>query len=112
MKTLLKPFAVCHSSLIIGELFKAKDIDDLIDNRLPKRVLNNWEVISFVNSKNQNISITKEFLDEGMTIDEVINDWIDNGDTEEPILALNPKKGISTKDITVTISEFSFTTNL
>jgi hypothetical protein len=31
MKTKLKPFSVCHSGLIIGELIKAKDIADLLE---------------------------------------------------------------------------------
>lgn len=111
MKNTLKPFAVCHSGLIVGELIKAKDISDLIENILSKKVSNNWEIISFVDSENRSINVTKEFLEEGMTLNEVIQDWIDNGDIEEPIMALNPKNSTLTKGITVTLSEFTFTIN-
>lgn len=108
MKTKLKPFAVCHSGLIIGELIKAKDISDLIENRLSKKILKNWEIISFVDSNNNNINVTREFIEEGMTLKEVIEDWINNGDVEEPILALNPNNSTLTRSITVQLSEFSF----
>lgn len=111
MKNTLKPFAVCHSGLIVGELIKAKDISDLIENRLSKKVSNNWEIISFVDSKNRSINVTKEFLEEGMTLNEVIQDWIDNGDIEEPVMALNPNNNTLTKGLTVTLSEFTFTIN-
>jgi hypothetical protein len=111
MKNKLKPFSVCHSGLIVGELFKAIDINDLLENRLPKRVLNNWEIISFVDSENRNINITKEFMDDGMTLNEVIQDWIENGDIDEPIIALNPNNLALTKGISVTLSEFSFQIN-
>ena len=105
MKNKLKPFSVCHSGLIIGELFKAKDVSDLIKNRLPKKVLKNWEIISFINSDNQSICVTREFLDEGMTIKEAIQDWITNGDIFDDVIALNPKRSTL---LTVKLSEFSF----
>lgn len=108
MNNKLKPFSVFHSALIIGELFKAKDIHDLIDNRLPKKVLNNWEIISFIDSENRNISVTRSFMDDDkMSLDETIQDWIDNGNTLEPVLALNPK--IKNGSLTVILSEHAFT---
>jgi hypothetical protein len=109
MRNKLKSFAVCHTGLILGEVFKAIDIHDLIQNKLPKRVLERWEIISFVDSENRNISVTREYIDEdGMTIDEVIQDWIDNGHTEEPILCLNPNNSTLTKGIAVRLTEFGY----
>lgn len=109
----LKSFSVCHSGLCIGEFFKAKDINSLISEKLPQRVLRNWETISFVDSQNKNICVTREFMEnDKMTLEETINDWIENGDTETPIEALNPKKENLSIAVTVTLTQFSYKHNL
>lgn len=102
----LKPFSVSHRGLISGELFKANDIFDLINNRLPKRVSDTWETISFIDSENRSITVTWDFIEQGLTIDEVIEDWISNGDTNEEITAMNTKSN-NWKKPTVILHEFT-----
>jgi len=110
-KTKLKSFSVCHSGLITGEFFKAKSVLNLME-RLPKSVRNNWETISFVDSENRNICVTREFMEnDGMTIEETINDWVENGDIVEPITAFNPKRENLSFGLTVTLTEFGFVLN-
>ena len=80
MKTKLKAFEV-FCNRVIGETVKANDIQDLFDNRLLKRQEKFWSTVEFVDNENRNITITRHFMDDdGMTLDEVIQDWIDWGD--------------------------------
>lgn len=104
----LKSFSVCHSGLFIGEYFKAKNIEDLLENRLPKRA-KNWEMIGFVDENQQNISICREIIEnDKLTIDEAIADWIAYGYTKEPISTLNPKNSTLTKGIIMILTEFGY----
>lgn len=91
-KVKLKPFSVSQNGMILGEVIKAKDLNDLLENRLSKKAKENWSLIQFVDSEDRSISIRREFLDEGMSIEQIIEDWILSGDINEPIQALNPKK--------------------
>lgn len=60
---------------ITGEIIPAKSIDDLLD-KAPKRIKEHWSSISFKDDKYRTIRITRDFLDQGMTLGEVIEDWL------------------------------------
>jgi hypothetical protein len=75
MKNKLKSFFIfCNQCW--GEEIRAKDLNDLLENRLSKRHQNFWSSINFIDDEGQKIKIQKEFLEQGMSIDEAIQDWI------------------------------------
>ena len=65
-------FSVCHTRNLFGEHRTATNVHVLINN-LPKRITD-W-VIAWRNGDGFKIQICEEFLNEGMTIDEQIEDW-------------------------------------
>lgn len=77
MKPRLTKFAVfCNRT--IAEIVKAKDFDDLIENRMLKRQKEFWSSVNFKDDEDRTICITREFLDDqGMTFDEVVLDWLE-----------------------------------
>ncbi len=50
-----------------------------------------WSSIRYKDPQGRTICITREYLDEGMTLEEVISDHIMFGDVEEDIMCLNPR---------------------
>ena len=98
MKRVLTSFGVfCNT--IIGEEVRAKDLDDLFDNRMTGRQKDFWSSVKF-KQDDQTIVITREFLDEqGMSIDDIIIDWELHGDTEEDIIVVDKKKTLGTKHL-------------
>lgn len=69
---------------IVGERVKAVDFDDLLENRLSKRLKTFWSEIKFQDQDGNTICINREFLeDQGMSFDEVVADWKDNASPEE-----------------------------
>ena len=91
----IKKFAVFMGGRIIGELAYTKDINDLINNKLLKRQAN-WELIKYKDENGKTVRITRSYLDDGMTIPQVIDDYYTHAteeDLEEEISVLNPKGG-------------------
>lgn len=83
MKNKLKVFTV-FCSRITGEKLKANDFNDLIENRMSKRHKEFWSEVKFKDEDGETITINREFLDEqGMTFDEVVNDWKSFASEEE-----------------------------
>ena len=79
-----------NSGYIIGELAYADSIEDLLENKLLKRQHRSWQTIQYRDEDDDIIEITREFLDDqGMTLDEVVNDWKMHGQPEEEIEAIN-----------------------
>ena len=72
MKKLQKFAVFCN--LTCGEWRKAKDINDLF-NRMSKRQQTYWSHIQFKNEHGNTIQISREFLEQGMSIEDCINDW-------------------------------------
>lgn len=69
---------------IVGEEVKAKDFDDLIENKMSKRHKEFWSEVKFKDEDGDVISISREFIDEqGMTFDEVVSDWKQFASKEE-----------------------------
>ncbi len=85
----LEKFAVFGHGRFIGEEFRAKDFADLINNRLPKR-LNEWMCIKFIDDQGRTISISSDFMDEGMSFDECVDDWVQHMEDQhdDPVLIL------------------------
>lgn len=84
-------FAVFRTS-IIGEIFPAATFEKLLE-KLPKR-LKEWSDIKFTMDTEDGrkvISIRKDWLDEGMTFDQQVQDSIEHGDHEGEILCLKPR---------------------
>lgn len=83
MKKKLNVFTV-FCNRITGEKVKAKDFDDLIENRMSKRHKEFWSEVKFKDEDGETITINREFLDEqGMTFEEVVNDWKSFASEEE-----------------------------
>lgn len=83
-------FAVFCNQMI-GHLRKAPSVAEVIE-ALPKRVQTYWSNIMYKDEEGRTINITREYLEEqGMTIEEIIQDHIEHGDTEDIILVINPK---------------------
>lgn len=75
---------------MIGHIRKAPSIEAVI-KALPKKVKACWSSIKFIDGEGRTITITREYLeDQGMTILDVVEDWIEHGDTTEEIMVLNP----------------------
>lgn len=88
MKKPLIKFAV-FCNRICGEVKKAESIKDLIENRMTKKQKQFWSEVKYYDAQGRVIQITREFLDEqGMTIEDVISDWITWGDLEGEIITL------------------------
>jgi len=69
------------------QVLNGKLIDlDPYDNDLPSQAINILQM--FKDEEGRTIKITKDFLDEGMTIEEVISDHLAFGDTEEEITVI------------------------
>ena len=77
MKAQLIKFEISFG--IWSELVKAKDFDDLLDNRMQKRQLKSWQSISWIDADDNFIDIHRHFIDdEGMTRREAIDDSLAN----------------------------------
>lgn len=78
MKAKLIKFAVFKNQMF-GEEVRAKDFDDLLNNRMTKRQRKFWSNVKFTDSKGRNINISREFLEEQrMTFDEIVDDFIEH----------------------------------
>ena len=83
-------FGVFMQGRIVGELVRAKDFDDLMDNKILKRQKKSWMVVKFRDNEGRTISISEQFINEGMTPQECIEDHIIFGDLDDDITVLNP----------------------
>ena len=88
MKTKNTQFGIFTTSFI-GEMKTAKDIHDLLENKMLKR-WSNWQAIKW-KEDGQTIILTEHFLDEGMTIEECIEDHKIHGELDEDICVLDWK---------------------
>ena len=59
---------------MFGEKLKAKNFDDLL-NRMNKKQKLYWSNVKFIDSEGHTINISREFLEQGMTFDEIVLDW-------------------------------------
>ena len=85
-------FSMTRSSFL-GKRMTANSVAEVVE-RCPK----NWEIIEFRNDDGHRVCVTKEFIDEGMTIEEVIVDWLEyasESELEERITAMGPEFGIT-----------------
>ena len=75
---------------MFGETKKALSINDLF-NKMTKRHREHWSEIKFKDEQGRTIQITREFLEQGMTIGEIIEDWIINckDRLEDEIFSIN-----------------------
>jgi hypothetical protein len=74
-------FAVfCNQA--VGTWKPAKDFDDLL-NKMTKKQREFWSNIQFIDSQGRLINITREFLEEGMTFDEAVWDWLEWADINQ-----------------------------
>lgn len=69
----------CNRS--VGEVVPAKSPQELIEN-MTKRHAEFWSDIKFKDEADRTIMITREFLEQGMTIDSLIENYIANADEE------------------------------
>ncbi len=60
----------------VGERVKAIDFQDLLDNRMTNKQKRFWSEVKFTDTQERTICITQEFLEQGMTFDEIVQDWI------------------------------------
>lgn len=81
MKKKIKFTIFCNK--MFGETKKAWSFQELLDS-MSKRHKEFWSNIMFKDEDGKTINITREFLQD-MTFDEVVNDWIAFGDTEQTI---------------------------
>ena len=73
MKTKKTEFVVfCNK--IIGESIKASSVQDAIDKML-KRQKEYWSTIEWRDEDGKRMVVTQEYLDQGMTLEEIIEDW-------------------------------------
>ena len=75
MKKHIKFTIFCNR--MFGETKSSLSIDDLF-NKMTKRHKEHWSEIKFKDEQGRTIQITREFLEQGMTIEEIIEDWILN----------------------------------
>ena len=61
MNSTLKTFAVFKNQLI-GEIVKAKDFNDLLENRMNTKQKKFWSEIRFYDEEGNSIQIMKEYL--------------------------------------------------
>lgn len=89
----LKKFGV-FCSRVVGELVKAKDIHDLLENRLSKRLSEHWSSIQFKDEEGRTITIFRGHLDDfENNVEKTIQDFItfsSQDEFEETISVLNP----------------------
>jgi len=81
-RTKLITFAV-FCNRMVGEKVKAIDFDDLTDSRMSKRHQKFWSNIMFMDSEGRTINVTREYLQQGMTFEEAVTDWIDYATPEQ-----------------------------
>jgi hypothetical protein len=73
----LKTFAIfCNATF--GQKVKEKYFEDLTKNRLNKKQEQLWSEIRFKDEEDRTITISREFLDQGMTFEEVLQDYVEN----------------------------------
>ncbi len=83
-------FAIfCNS--FIGETKTAESIEQLLESKMLERQKKSWSCIKYKDSQGRTITITQDYISQGMTIPEIIEDHIKYGDIEEEILCLNPR---------------------
>ena len=92
MKAKTQKFGIfCNS--IIGEMRRAESVEALMAG-MCKRHKEFWSNIMFRDADGNTINITREFLQQGMTIQEVCADWVENAcpaQLGEEIRCMNPK---------------------
>ena len=74
---------------LVGETKKANDVFDLLENTMTKNDKKFWSCVKFKDKNNKTIQITREFLDQGMSVECIIHDWVLNGDLEDDIISIN-----------------------
>jgi len=47
-----------------------------------------WSHVQWLNDDNNTVQITRDFIEQGMSIDEVVIDWMEHGDLCEIIHAI------------------------
>jgi hypothetical protein len=67
---------------MFGETKRGSSIQDIID-RMTKRHKQFWSNIQYKDDEGRTINISRDFLEEGMTIDEVIEDYITHSTDED-----------------------------
>ncbi len=83
-------FAIfCNS--FIGEIKSAHSIEELLESKMTIRQKKFWSNIRYRDAQNRTIDITREYLEQGMTIEQVVKDYIEYGNIEEEIMCLNPR---------------------
>lgn len=65
-------FAIFTSS-IIGEKKKAKSFDELLKG-MSKRHKELWECVKFKDEEGDTISISREFLEQGMSFEQIVSE--------------------------------------
>ncbi len=91
-KTKIKFVVFCNQ--MIGEVRPAWSIQECLDG-LTKRQKQFWSNIMWRDAEGRTMNFHKEFLEQGMTNDEIIDDWIWNtsaDEQEQPIHVLNPNR--------------------
>ena len=75
---------------LVGQSITATSLSEVID-KMGFRLKNSWSNIKYKDSDNRTINITREFLDAGMSQNEIIADYIHWGnehDFNEEILSI------------------------
>lgn len=79
--------------IAFGKIVYAEDIHDLLGNKMSKADRKTWELIKYRDEQGRVICITREFMDDqGMTLEEVIDDWLEHGVSEDDDIACIPRK--------------------
>lgn len=92
MKTKTQKFAIFTNS-IIGEMRRAESIETLLAG-MCKRHKQFWSNIEFRDQDGNTINVTREFLEQGMSVREVCADWIENAcpaQLGDEIICVNPQ---------------------
>ena len=87
MKKTKQKFVIFCTGNIIGELRRAWDLDDLMATMI-RRHNSLWSTIEWRDNDGRRVVLTRDFLIEGMTVQECIDDWLTHAETadfEEPI---------------------------
>ena len=94
----MKKKFVIFCNRTIGELKREFTPQDVVAN-MSKRHKQFWSNFMYKDEQDRTINITKEFLEQGMTMDEVIADWIEyaeDSQLEEPIYFLQGTRDVET----------------
>ncbi len=89
-KSTTAKFAV-FCNRMVGETKSATSLEELIESKMLKRQKEFWSEIKFKDEQNRTIVISREFVEQGMSILEIISDHLEHGDLAEDIICLNPK---------------------